>query len=128
MLGRLLDVNGTRRRVVGIMGADFVPPLMTRAQLFIPLDLRRVLADGERSHKFRFLQAIARVRPGTSNRALQDDLNAVLASLARERPDAYAGLGLEPVTLREEMTGTIRACSRRVRLTPSRLPVSANWR
>lgn len=109
VLGRLLDVNGTRRRVVGIMGADFVPPLMTRAQLFIPLDLRSVLADGERSHKFRFLQAIARVRPGTSNRALQDDLNAVLASLSRERPDAYAGLGLEPVTLREEMTGTIRA-------------------
>lgn len=109
VVGRLLDVNGTRRRVVGIMGADFVPPLLTRAQLFIPLDLASVLVDGERSHKFRFVQAIGRVRPGTSNSALQDDLDALLASLSRERPDAYAGLGLEPVTLREEMTGTIRA-------------------
>ena len=109
VVGRLLDVNGTRRRIIGIMGPDFVPPLMMRAQLLIPLDLTSVLADGERSHKFRFVQAIARVRPGTFNRALQDDLDAVLASLSRERPDAYAGLGLEPVTLREEMTGTVRA-------------------
>src|SRR5690606_9338553 len=37
------------------------------------------------------------------------DLDAMLASLSRERPDAYAGMGTVPVSLREEMTGTIRA-------------------
>lgn len=107
--GRSIEVNGVRRRVVGVMGPDFLPPLVNRAQLFMPLDLSSVLRDDARSHKFRFLQAIARVKAGTSTAALQADLDAVLASLSRERPDAYAGMGTVPVSLREEMTGTIRA-------------------
>lgn len=109
MVGRSVEVNGIRRRVVGVMRSDFLPPLVSRVQLFTPLDLSAVLRDDARSHKYRFLQAVARVRTGTPAAALQADVDAVLASLSRERPDAYAGMGAEAVTLREEMTGTIRA-------------------
>jgi len=109
IVGRSIEMNGVRRRVVGVMAADFVPPLVNSAELLIPLDLSSVLRDEARSHKFRFMQAIARVKPGTAQGAVARDLDAVMASLARERPDAYEGMGAVPVTLREEMTGAVRA-------------------
>jgi putative ABC transport system permease protein len=109
VVGRSIDLNGSRRRVVGVMRADFLPPLENRAQLFVPLDLSATLADEERSHKFRFLQIVARTAPGTAIPTVQAELDGVMAGLSRERPDAYTGMGLVPVPLRDEMTGGIRA-------------------
>ncbi len=109
IVGRSIEMNGVRRRVVGVMGADFVPPLVNSAELLVPLDLSSVLRDEARAHKFRFMQAIARVKPGVEAVAVQRDLDAVMTAMGRSRPDAYEGMGAVPVTLREEMTGSVRA-------------------
>jgi len=109
IIGRVIDVSGVQRRVVGVMAPDFVPPLVNSAELLVPLDLSPTLRDEARSHKFRFLQAIARAREGTAPAAMRADLNDIMASMAREHPDAYQGMGAVPVSLREEMTGTVRA-------------------
>lgn len=109
VVGRRIDINGTQRRVVGVLGAGFLVPLENRAELVVPLDISSVLSDEERSHKFRFLQVVARTASGVATPAVQADLDGVMAALSRERPDAYTGMTLVPVPLREEMTGSIRA-------------------
>ncbi len=108
IVGRSVELNARRRRVVGVLPADFRLPLYADAEAVVPLDLTQTLADPARSHKFRFMRLIARIKPNVAAVAVQGDLDRVMALLAAERPDAYQGMGVEPVTLREEITGDVK--------------------
>jgi predicted permease len=108
VVGRSIEMNSVRRRVVGVMPPGFLLPLYAQSQALIPLNLGAILADQERSHKFRFLQLVARVRTDAAGDAAQADVDRVMASLAAERPDAYRRMGARLVTVREEMTGEVR--------------------
>lgn len=107
IVGRTIDVSSVRRRVLGVMGPDFIPPIASGAELFTPLDVSPVMAHPERKDKFRFLQVIGRVRPERADVA-QADVDRIMATLVADRPDSYTGMGAELVPLREVMTGELR--------------------
>jgi predicted permease len=108
VVGRQLDLSGTRRTIVGVMPAGFVLPFIGDSELWLPLDLSPVLANPDRAHKFRFLQGLARRRADIAPAAAQTDADRVIASLVAERPDAYQGMGSRLITLREETTGSVQ--------------------
>ncbi len=109
IIGQQLTLSGVSRRVVGVMPRGFVVPMAGSAELISPLDHGPVLRDEARSHKFRYLQAIGRIRDGVSMEAVASELASLYKGLATEHPDAYDGMAADPVPLREEITGIVRA-------------------
>lgn len=107
VIGRNIDVSGVSRRVLGVMPSEFIAPLYPATELLVPLDISPVLAHPERKDKFRYLQVIGRVRPGGEG-AARADADRIMARLAADRPEAYLGMGVALVPVREEMTGSIR--------------------
>ncbi|MBC7894093.1 MAG: ABC transporter permease, partial [Cytophagaceae bacterium] len=107
IVGRTIDISGVSRRVLGVMSPEFIAPLFPQAELLVPLDISPVLAHPERKDKFRYLQVIGRVRPGEEG-AARADADRIMARLAADRPEAYLGIGVVLVPVREEMTGSIR--------------------
>src|SRR5262249_53043284 len=83
VVGRAIDLDGSRYTVVGVMPADFVLPNVD-GDVFAPLWF-----DGDPRASQRgtnFLRAIARLPHGTSPRRASDDLAAIAARLARDYP------------------------------------------
>jgi putative ABC transport system permease protein len=105
LLGRVLQVNGRSRRVVGIL-----PPGVTayRAQAFIPHFINPDSLAGRASN---YLSVIARLRPGMS----VERAKAELESLTRRNGEQYRqtypismGYGATAVPMLDEMVGDIR--------------------
>jgi putative ABC transport system permease protein len=108
VVGRRINLNGTMRRVVGVMPPGFIVPSMGAAQLWVPLDVSSVLRDPNRSRKFRFLRLFARVRDGVTAEAVQTDVDGVLANLARNDVEGYGGRGARVASIRSAVTGSAR--------------------
>jgi putative ABC transport system permease protein len=85
VVGRTVLANGQPHRVVGVMPPGFRFPHIQEA--WVPLESR--WAGGPRSQ--RILQVEARLREGASVETAQDEVTAVVRSLARRHPDSNAG-------------------------------------
>jgi putative ABC transport system permease protein len=105
LLGRVLEVNGRSRRVVGIL-----PPGVTayRAQVFIPHFINPDSLAGRASN---YLSVIARLRPGIS----VERAKAELETLTRRTGEVYRktypvsmGYSATAVSMLDEMVGDIR--------------------
>jgi predicted permease len=108
IVGRTIEVSAVRRRVVGVMPPAFVFPFNGASELWTPLDLSPILANAERSHKFRLLQLVGRLRDGTAASAAQADVDRAMALLQADRPDAHTGITARLVPLRDVTTGAVR--------------------
>ena len=104
-LGEPLTLDGRAIRIVGVMRPGFT--LGRRADLWLPLDLRDDLADPGRTRKQHWLNAIGRLRPGTTLDAAGHDLRLIGTRLARAYPDADSNRFAEPVPLRTWMIGSV---------------------
>jgi predicted permease len=74
ILGEKVEVNGTRREVIGIMppGADLME---NRTEIWMPLGLNRANRQNRGNH---FLYLVGRLKDGISQGAAQSELNALV--------------------------------------------------
>jgi putative ABC transport system permease protein len=109
VLGSTVKLDGTLRRVVGVMPPSFRFP-DARAELWLPLPLDPARLD---AGSFDY-PAVGRLRPGVDLAAAQSDLNALIARL----PEASGGelapamiesakLGLLVDRLRDDVVGDV---------------------
>ncbi len=90
IIGRTISIDGARRRVVGVLPADFETPTLARADLVIPQALDD--ATLARAVTGRPLRVIARMRAGTT---------VAQAQAAADTMAAHALAGVPPAMARE---------------------------
>jgi len=113
VVGRVVEVDGARTEIVGVMPAVFTFP-RPETQLWRPLELNETQTQA-RLGVFRS-QGVVRLGPGRSRNQLETELVGLTANLVDLFPGASAGpvlvnAGFRPVVtpLREWMVGDIQA-------------------
>lgn len=113
IVGRLIDVNGASREVVGVMPASFrYPTAETRLWLPLQLDPNSAISGG-----FNY-NGVARLRPGVTVAAAQRDFAAVLPRVTEYFPNVTPTVSTQMlldqarpspllVPLREDQTASI---------------------
>jgi predicted permease len=112
VVGRTIHVNGEAAEVVGVTPAAFLLPLDFRsdrpAEILLPLRLNRAAARDRRGGHY--LQALARLSPGTSLEAARAEMGTIVGELIRQYPDQHRqghfGVALNP--LRTDLLGPAR--------------------
>ena len=106
VIGRTIDVNGVRRRVIGVMPAGFENVLLPTDQIWRPLGY----APGGDSacRTCHHLVMLARVKAGVSLDAAAQELNALSTRLAEQYPNDYAVPGSIVQGLQENATKNAR--------------------
>jgi putative ABC transport system permease protein len=113
IVGKPIQLNGRPVAVVGVTGPDFDfyirehSPFGERPQLWVPLEVppewrQRPKVDS-------FLRVIARLSPGISLSQAQARMNVVAANLAARYPEYGTGSGVSLVSLRDQLSGELRA-------------------
>jgi len=103
-IGRAVVMNGEPATIVGVLPADFTL-VGFRGEFWRPA----VLPPETRSNfRGRSLMSIAKLRPGVSPTAAQEELAAVFAGLVSEHPEFNTGWTLNVVPLREQLTSETR--------------------
>ncbi len=90
IVGQPVWVNGAGHVVVGVMPRGFKFPPRSGIELWTPLTFEQAWQKERGSH---FLNVIARLKPGVSQRAAQLNLNAISARLRKVYPDTNATRG-----------------------------------
>ena len=107
-----VSVNGVSTRVVGIMRPGVLLPneirSMTRAELYLPAIFNPAAPRARRGGHY--LQAFARLRPGTSRQAASAEMDAILRPLRERYPDEHdqGNFGIVVRSLREDLVGDSR--------------------
>jgi len=104
-VGRALTLGGRSYTIIGVLPADF-EFISPQTDLWTPLRL------GDESHRMRrterYLQAVARLRPGVTLQQAQASMNSLAGRLAQQYPDANANSGVRLVPLQEHLFGKLR--------------------
>lgn len=107
ILSHPIYLDGHATTVVGVLAADFRPPVLHEARdtdIFLPaaLDLANIGIVGEFNY-----EAVARLKPGVTLAEAQSELNVVQAAIDRQAPDiAHVRAQMAPLT--GEVIGSIR--------------------
>ena len=104
VVGRTIRMNGEPTTVVGVLPASYTL-VSFRGDFWRPAALP---PEARTSFRGRSLLSIARLRPGISRAAAQQELAAVFEGLVREHPDFNTGWTLNVVPLREQLTSETR--------------------
>jgi predicted permease len=107
VIGQPLEIDGERYEIVGVLPRGFVGPAGS-SDLLLPLDIGPALRDPIRARQQHWLSVIARLKPGVTFDAASRDVAAIGRDLAREHPDAQAGVSLTTYGLRDDMVGDTR--------------------
>jgi putative ABC transport system permease protein len=99
VIGRRISVNATHHEVIGVMPRSFSFP-DKRVQAFVTL---RASRDDGRNYA-----VVARIRPSIGLAAARDEMGAIAARTAAERPRANANWSATAVPLHEQTVGEIR--------------------
>ena len=105
LVGRTLTLNGTSRRVIGILpaGTEFA-----QAEVFIPMFIN---PDSMTGRSTNYLRGVARLRTGVTVDQAQRELNALTARLQQEHPRSYPasmGFGASVVAMHEVIVGDVK--------------------
>ena len=106
VIGSNILIEDQTFQVIGVMPRGF--SLGSNDELWVPLDLSRVMADANRSRKMHFLFGVARVAPGVGVAAARADLNADAHALEAKYPDANTGHYVTVEPLHRAMAGDTR--------------------
>jgi putative ABC transport system permease protein len=103
VLGKRIDLEGSSVEIIGVMPEGFGFPTI-RADLYAPMRLDPAQAgrDG------RNYQSVARLKPGVTLAEAQNDMEALAAQTARERPDMNAKWSALVIPLKEQTVGDSR--------------------
>jgi putative ABC transport system permease protein len=109
-LGRTLVLDGVPHTVVGVMGEGFDFP--ERTQLWLPSrggvpDLAGFPGDLGSARDLHYFNVVGRLAPGVSIDAARAEMRTLASSLAARYPDLQKGLGINPVPLRDALTGRV---------------------
>jgi putative ABC transport system permease protein len=104
VVGRRLTLDGISYEVVGIMPPKFSFPA-ARA-LWTPLEYSEDFTTKQRGAWY--LQAVGRTRPGVSVEQARAEIDTIGKQLAKQYPDANAGVDMTAVSLHEAMVGNVR--------------------
>jgi putative ABC transport system permease protein len=103
-IGATIDFEEGRSEVIGIMPPEFRLP-SKETQLWEPHTVNSYWPQLKVHRPADVYLIFARLRPGVTVAAAQDELTAVSSRMGRQRPDALPGLGVRVVPLREQQTG-----------------------
>ncbi len=103
-IGRAVVMNGEPATIVGVLPADFTL-VGFRGEFWRPAVLP---PEARTSFRGRSLMSIAKLRPGVSPQAAQQELASVFAGLVRDHPDFNTGWTINVVPLREQLTSETR--------------------
>ncbi len=104
ILDRPIQLDGAVYSVVGVTAPGF-RLLDSPSELWTPytLDSKEMKERG-----FHTLKVIARLEPGVSLAQATQEMRAIASGLERQFPDTNSGWTVDPVLLRDQMTGNIR--------------------
>ena len=97
-------MNGEPATIVGVLPADFTL-VGFRGEFWRPAVIP---PEARTSFRGRSLMSIAKLRPGVTPEAAQQELAAVFAGLVQEHPEFNTGWTLNVVRLREQLTSETR--------------------
>ncbi|MEP6574568.1 MAG: ABC transporter permease [Gemmatimonadota bacterium] len=108
VVGKSMQLNGESYQVIGVMPESFRDFFNRNTEIWSPLVFRpEQLADNRRTNEY--LNLVARLKPGVSIEQAQTELDALIAQLKRQFPDAYPrNFGLAASSLNQQATGAIR--------------------
>lgn len=113
-VGQRIRVNGESCTVVAVMPKSFGDRLDGSSLWLLaqkpvppsPLDVKET--DPLTNRDSHYFEAIARMKPGVTLAQAQEDLHAVVASIAHEHPSDGGGRSVLLVPIREDLTGDVR--------------------
>jgi putative ABC transport system permease protein len=115
ILGRSVSLDGTRRKIIGVMPGKFLFPggmgviqgflVNEPADVWVPLSYEPLFWQ---QRSFNFLQAIGRLKPGVTIEQANAELNVIQARLAREYDGQFLGTHTKVVQLREQSLADVR--------------------
>jgi putative ABC transport system permease protein len=104
IVGRTILMNDNRYEVIGVMPRGFV--FRDREiDYWTPIALPPAVAADRNSH---FMNVVARLAPGTSLAAANDDMRRIAGDLQREFPQSNTGIGAVVVPAKEDALGNTR--------------------
>jgi putative ABC transport system permease protein len=103
-IGRSVIMNGEPATIVGVLPTAYHLAGF-RGDFWRPAVIS---PEARTSFRGRSLMSVAKLRPGVSPEAAQEELAAVFAGLVREHPDFNTGWTVEVVPLREQMSSDTR--------------------
>jgi putative ABC transport system permease protein len=100
VIDRTLQLGDTQHRIVGVMPPGFDFP--ARADMWIPLNIRPVMTQ----RGVRLLQAVGRLKPGTTAHEANTRLAAWSARLASDFPRSHASIQTRLLPLHDVVLGS----------------------
>jgi putative ABC transport system permease protein len=104
VIGRTMLIDGTPREIVGVMPESFLAPFGAGVDLWMPLNMRPLLADTARAR--RTVTAIARLTSGTLPEQANAYLEAFSGSQRSQYPSIHAREAWVVQPLRESLVGS----------------------
>lgn len=104
LIGRTIDVDGTKTTVVGVMPPEVNLPV--GADLILPLEPLYNVPEEQRHNSV--LEGVARMKPGATLETVQAELNVLADAVEKQWPDSYKGTENQAVLLVDEILGTTR--------------------
>jgi len=103
VLGRQEILDGVAHTIVGVMPVSFQFP--EKRHIWAP----KILTDEERRERAgNYVGVVARLRPGVTMAAAQDDMNRVSRELAAEHPRTNAKVGARVTSVSDDVLGAVR--------------------
>jgi putative ABC transport system permease protein len=106
IVGQPIMLNSVSYEVLGVMPPSFAHP--DTAAVWTPLAPSERLVPVMQSRTTYWLQVVGRLKPGIDRRAAQSEMDTIAAALARQYPEANAGIGVRLVPMHEEIVGNVR--------------------
>jgi putative ABC transport system permease protein len=103
IVGRGITLQGESHTVVGVM-----PPGFSFLDKTVDLWVPAGFPASARTPRGRWLGTVARLKPGVTVEAAQQDMTRVASELTRQFPDFNTGWTAQVVPLREQLTGDVR--------------------
>ena len=104
LIGKVIDIDGTKATVVGVLPAAVNLPV--GADLILPLEPFYNPPEAGRHNSV--LEGLARMKPGATLQSVQAELNVMADAIEKTWPDSYKGTENHALLLVDELLGTTR--------------------
>ncbi len=105
VIGRTVHIDGETWEVAGVLPPEFHFAPSRGAEIYLPIRPDEVLRT---RRKMRWINVIARLRPGVTSVDADREIDAIAARIAAAYPDSNEGASVDVVPLREQLLGSTR--------------------